>query len=72
MKPDIERRSPGSFNVATLSHIRNFLECIASRKDPNAPVEAGQATNIVLSMTMESLRTRQRVRWNAVSRKSEA
>jgi predicted dehydrogenase len=72
MKPDIERRSPGSFNVATLSHIRNFLECIASRKEPNAPVEAGQATNIVLSMTMESLRTGRRLRWNAVSRKSEA
>jgi hypothetical protein len=68
----VEQRKPGSFNTATLSHVRNFLACIASRKDPNAPVEAGQATNIVLVMAMESLRTGRRLRWNAAARKSEA
>ena len=71
MKPSAERKSPGSFNVATIAHIRNFLECVASRKDPHAPVEAGQATNIVLCMTMDSLRSGRRLRWNAAARKSE-
>jgi predicted dehydrogenase len=71
MKPSLERKSPGSFNQATLSHIRNFMDCIGSRKDPNAPVEAAQTTNIVLCMAMESLRTGRRLRWNAQARKTE-
>ena len=71
MMPGMERKSPGSFSFATISHIRNFLECVASRKQPNAPVEAGQATNIVLAMAMESYRTGRRLRWNAQSRRVE-
>jgi predicted dehydrogenase len=71
MKPAAERKAPGSFNFATLAHVRNFIECIASRKDPNAPVEAGQATNIVLCMAMESLRSGRRLRWNAAARRVE-
>ena len=71
MKPSLERKSPGSFNQATLSHIRNFMDCIGSRKDPNAPVEAAQTTNIVLCMAMESLRTGRRLRWNAQTGKTE-
>ena len=72
MKANAEEKSPGSFSLATISHIRNFLECIASRRDPNAPVEAGQATNIVLCMAMESLRSGRRLRWNAGNRTVEA
>lgn len=71
MKPAAEQKSPGSFNLATLSHVRNFLESIVSRKDPNAPVEAAQATNIVLCMAMESLRAGRRLRWNPANHKSE-
>ena len=71
MKPSVERKSPGSFNQAAPSHIRNFMDCIGSRKDPNAPVEAAQTTNIVLSMAMDSLRTGRRLRWNAQTRKTE-
>jgi predicted dehydrogenase len=71
MKASLEKKKPGSFNLAAPSHIRNFLECIRSRKDPNAPVEAGQAANIVLCMTMDSLRQRRRLRWNSQSRQVE-
>jgi hypothetical protein len=71
MKPSAERKIPGSFGLATISHVRNFLECIVSRNDPNAPVEAGQATSIVLCMAMESLRTGRRLKWNAGARKVE-
>lgn len=62
---------PGSFNPATRAHIRNFLECIRTRKDPNAPVENGLATAIVLAMAMESLRKGRRLRWNAAERRTE-
>jgi predicted dehydrogenase len=72
MKPSVARKEPGSFGRAAPSHIRNFLECIRSRKDPNAPVEAGQATSIVLCMAMQSLREGRRLKWNAAARKVEA
>lgn len=72
MKAEAEKSEPGAFfNFATLYHVRNFLECTLSRKEPNAPVEAGQGTNIVLCMAMESLRTGKRLRWNASARKVE-
>jgi predicted dehydrogenase len=32
-----------SFEDGTTPHMRNFFDCIRSRKDPNAPVEAGIA-----------------------------
>jgi predicted dehydrogenase len=72
MKPSKELKLPGSFNSATRSHIRNFLECTISRKEPNAPVEAGQATNIVLCMAMDALRAGKRLRWNEAARKVES
>ena len=71
MKPTVEQRKPGSFNSAAPHHIRNFMECIRSRKEPNAPVEAGQATNIVLCMTMDSLRAGRRLKWNSRARRVE-
>jgi predicted dehydrogenase len=71
IKPSAEQKAPGAFNFATLAHIRNFMECIASRKDPNAPVEAGQATNILLCMAMDSLRSGKRLRWNAAAGRVE-
>jgi hypothetical protein len=43
----------------------DFLECIADRKNPNAPVEEGQATNIVPCIAMDVLRSGRRGRWNA-------
>ena len=32
-----------SFEDGTITHMRNFFECIKSRKEPHAPVEAGIA-----------------------------
>lgn len=72
IKPSIQKLQPGAFSGATRSHIRNFLECVRERKEPNAPVEAGQATNIVLCMAMDSLRTGKRMKWNAKARRAEA
>ncbi len=71
MKPAVEQRRPGSFGSATTAHVQNFLECVRSRRDPNATVEMGQATNIVLSMAMEALRAGRRLRWNAALRQVE-
>ena len=72
MKPSRELRRPGSFNSAARMHIRNFLDCVRSRKEPNAPVEAGQATSIVLCMAMDSIRSGRRLKWNNQTRRVES
>src|SRR5574340_268522 len=69
LKPEAQKREPGSFNRAVRQHIRNFLECVRTRRDPNATVEMGQATNVALCMGMEALRTGRRVRFDAAARR---
>jgi predicted dehydrogenase len=60
-----QRREPGSFVPATRSHIRNFLDCVRSRAEPNAPAEVGQQTNVVLCLAMDSLRNGRRMAYRA-------
>jgi predicted dehydrogenase len=68
MKPSISVRKPGTFEPATRAHIRNFLECIKTRKDPNATVEMGNHTAVVLCMAIEALRQGRRMRWDGAKR----
>lgn len=68
LKPSVEDRRPGSFGPATTAHIRNFLDCVKSREDPNATVEMGQWTNVVLCMAMESLKSGRRVTYDPRTR----
>jgi len=72
LRPEAERQQFGSFERASRTHIANFLECVRSRKAPNATVEMGQQTNVVLCLAMESLKTGRRVRWNAARRAAES
>lgn len=41
----------------TSSHIRNWMECVRSRKQPNAPVEAGYSHSIATIMTNAAVQT---------------
>ena len=72
LKASRQHSDPGNFARATRDHIRNFLDCIQSRKQPNAPVENGLATAIALVMTMESIRIGKRVTFNAATRQTSA
>jgi predicted dehydrogenase len=72
LKPSVEKKQPGTFESATRAHIRNFLESVRAKRDPNATVEMGQATNIVLCMALEALRTGRRIRWNNEKRVTES
>ncbi|OOQ60027.1 Gfo/Idh/MocA family protein [Mucilaginibacter pedocola] len=38
-------------DVLTSNHVRNWMECVRSRKQPNAPVEAGYSHSIATIMT---------------------
>ena len=42
-EPDKARLEVRSKQDGTIDHMKNFLECMQSRKIPNAPVEAGVA-----------------------------
>lgn len=63
--PNPHVRRPGSFATAARQHIRNFLECVQTRRQPNATVETAQYTNVVLCLAMESLRTGKRIEYRA-------
>jgi len=72
MRPSIDVKRPGSFDEATRAHVRNFLDCVRSRKNPTATVEMGHATNVSLCMAVQSIKSGRRMRWNATTNKAEA
>jgi predicted dehydrogenase len=63
-KPAYELVRYGTWGRSTAQHVDNFLECVQSRKDPNAPVEAGAYAAVSLAMAMESLKTGNRMRFD--------
>ena len=71
MKPALRKHLPKTFEPASHAHIRNFLDCVRSRKDPHTPIEAGQSANIILAMAVESMWSGRRVRWNQGSQRME-
>ncbi len=48
-------------DILTSNHIRNWMECVRSRKQPNAPVEAGYSHSIATIMTNAAAITGQKV-----------
>jgi predicted dehydrogenase len=48
----------------TSAHMRNWMECIRSRKTPNASVEAGYNHSTAIAMTNTALQTGKRVTFN--------
>jgi predicted dehydrogenase len=70
--PVLHREQYGSFARAQVQHMQNFLDCIKSRQDPNAPVEVGNQTAVALCMAVEALRKGRRVRWNGAEKRMES
>jgi predicted dehydrogenase len=48
-------------DALTTAHMKNWLECLRSRKQPNAPVEAGYQHSIATIMANAAVRTGERV-----------
>jgi GFO/IDH/MocA oxidoreductase family protein len=46
-------------------HLRNFLDCVISRKRPNADIEDGHYSNTVCRLGNIAYRVGRRVRWDA-------
>ena len=48
-------------DVLTSNHVRNWMECIRSRKQPNAPIEAGYNHSVATIMTNAAVITGQKI-----------
>jgi hypothetical protein len=48
-------------DALTTAHVKNWMECIRSRKQPNAPVEAGYNHSIATIMANAACRTGEKV-----------
>ena len=55
----------GSDEADTEAHIRNFFDCVRSRKEPNCPFELGFRSAIACQMAIASLRQKRTVQWDA-------
>jgi hypothetical protein len=48
----------------TSANMRNWMECVRSRKTPNASIEAGYSHSVALCMNIAAIQTGQRVTFN--------
>ena len=53
----------------TLAHMRNWMECLRSRKTPNASVHAGYNHATAIAMTVAAMQTGQRVTFDDATQK---
>lgn len=54
-------------DIASSLHMKNWMECMRSRKDPNANVEAGYKHSVALCMTIAALQTGKKVTFDSKS-----
>lgn len=50
---------------ATMAHMRNWMECVRSRKTPNADIHAAWNHSVALCMTIAALHTGKRITFDA-------
>jgi predicted dehydrogenase len=62
VKVSTEAKSGG--DPLTVAHIRNWMECVRSRQQPNAPIQAGYNHAIAVIMTNAAYRTGEKVQFD--------
>jgi predicted dehydrogenase len=67
-EPDIYIRSSGD---GTLTHLQNWLDCVRSRKTPNAHIRVGHEAARTSHLANAALRSGHRVKWNNAAQKVE-
>ncbi|HEX2711981.1 MAG TPA: Gfo/Idh/MocA family oxidoreductase [Candidatus Acidoferrales bacterium] len=58
---NVETGADTGADDATTANVRNWMECVRSRKKPNADIEAGYSHSVALCMTIAAMQTGQRV-----------
>jgi predicted dehydrogenase len=69
--PAITTPSEFGFGKATDLHVRNFLECVRTRRTPAAPMRLGFQAALVVQMANLSMERGRRIRWNAAAQRVE-
>jgi len=59
----------GSSETSTANLIRNFLDCVKTRKTPLCPLEEGHRSTSFAHLANIALATRERLQWDAVNEK---
>ena len=57
----IETNANTGYDALTTAHIKNWMDCIRSRKEPHAPIEAGYQHSIATIMSNAAYRTGEKV-----------
>lgn len=60
----VETAANTGSDPTTLAHMRNWMECVRSRKKPNADIHAGYNHSVALCMTIAAMHTGKRVTFN--------
>ena len=58
-------RSSGDGRAQFKQHVRNFLDCVKSRKEPISDLESGHRVATACHLANLSLRLGRRLRWDA-------
>jgi predicted dehydrogenase len=69
MRPGRTNYARGEGSDQNLSHTRNFLSCIKSRRKPNSDVEIGHASTTAAHLGNVAFRSGQKIRWDAKNEK---
>lgn len=59
--PAVETAADTGADDSTSANVRNWMECVRSRKKPNADIEAGYSHSVALCMTIAAIQTGQRI-----------
>jgi predicted dehydrogenase len=65
----VETAANTGADSTTLAHMRNWMECVRSRKTPNADIHAGYNHSVALCMTIAAMHTGKRVTFNDSTQK---
>src|SRR6201998_277496 len=57
----VESGAHAGVDEATSGNVRNWMECVRSRKTPNANIQAGYSHSVALSMTIAAIQSGERV-----------
>ena len=58
---EVENSAHAGVDQATSANVRNWMQCVRSRKTPNAHIEAGYSHSIALCMTIAAIQSGERV-----------
>jgi len=60
----VETAADTGTDDASSAHMLNWMECVRSRKTPNADIQAGYDHSVALCMTIKAMHTGRRVTFN--------